>query len=597
MVRIMLFSRNQGPPRRVGVAAGGGVAPRNVLNRVALPHPVSQPRAESVRFGGVTGTLADRHWMSPKAFQNLLNIASTPYIGRLPDALRQAVEGSPKQVYQALDELAPLLRKLRNCDTDDLAFRIGPSNVPVTLHQIGSGSYGIVYRLTVNQQSFALKVYHHTTEVSTHGSYGESATGLYFSQQNLKDVARFHFGNPKAGWGVFELITSGMSVATRKGQSIKAFPVVLEDDRDVNRINGIRVDYGGILKSSQRRERKKLGGYPQATVNPDSGIQASNPSRLYNLPQDERYEAFLKLMQSKQPFALLDAVSQIDNLPEQWRYEAFNQAMHTGEQWVQAKAASKLFCLSPEFRVEAFRQAIQTTDIMVQANALSQLKCLPTEFRQEAFEWGIKTHIPALQSVVASEIYSLPEEFINTAFQRAMQTRDPLVQSNAALGISQLPPAFRHDAFEQAMQTEDPSLQEIAVSQLFSLPSEVIPTIYHRVMQTQNPMFQASAASQIGAYPWTFRQDAFQQAMKIQDPRVQASAASQISSLPPEDRQEAFEQALQTNNPDVQASAASQIYSFPKAFRPNAVQMYADAMARHGALQCVKDLTLITASA
>ncbi len=243
------------------------------------------------KFSGVTGTLQDRHWVSPETLQKLLNVSSTSYVGRLPVAFTSSMQESPKQVYQAFDELVHLLRGMRRLDDISFEFNIGNSKKPVTIQYVGSGAYGTVYKLTVNNQPFALKVYHEDNEVSSHGTFGESATGLYFSKKDLKDISKFYFGNPKAGWGVFEFVTKDMSPDKRKGQSIKDFPVSLGDDHGANSINGIRVDYGGISKGSKTVKIRNFDDYKKAIASNDTSVQASAASQIYDLPSEFIKEA------------------------------------------------------------------------------------------------------------------------------------------------------------------------------------------------------------------------------------------------------------------------------------------------------------------
>ncbi|MBY0402780.1 MAG: hypothetical protein K2X66_02700, partial [Cyanobacteria bacterium] len=219
----------------------GGVKPSLELfkKKSSCPQP---------QFGGVTGALQDRHWVSPETFQKALGVSSTPYIGKLPPvfvALMKETQESPKLVYQALDELMPLLRGLRS-NEGVFQFQIGRSKTPVTLEYIGSGERGTVYKLLVKDQAFALKVYHNNALVSSQGSFGESSIGLYLGKRPMRDIAQFYFGNPKAGWGVVEFIPNDKTSNSRPGKSIQTLSAVLRDNHSGNKINGVRVDYGGI---------------------------------------------------------------------------------------------------------------------------------------------------------------------------------------------------------------------------------------------------------------------------------------------------------------------------------------------------------------
>jgi hypothetical protein len=343
--------------------------------------------AESdLRFSGVTAALQDKRWISPSTFQKLLNVSSTPYVGRLPSEFTSLMQESPKHVYQALDELVPFLRGLAGLPDVSFEFHIGHSNKSMTLQYAGRGSFGTVYQFTVNNHPFALKVYHSDKGVLTHGTFGESATGLYFSKKVLKDISRFYFGNPKSGWGVFEFITQDISADKRKGGSIKDYPVSLEDDHGANSIHGIRVDYGGISKTNKTVTISNFDDYKKAMETQEPTVQARAASQIGVLPNELRQAAFQLAMDSKEPTVQLSAASQIGVLPNEFRKDAFQLAMDSKEPTVQASAASQIRSLPNEFIKAAFQLAMDSKEPTVQASAAIQIGVLPNEFRQAAFQ-------------------------------------------------------------------------------------------------------------------------------------------------------------------------------------------------------------------
>jgi hypothetical protein len=526
------------------------------------------------QFGGLTGALQDRHWVSPETFQKALGVSSTPYIGKLPPvfvALMKEFQESPKQVYQALDELAPILRGLR-CNEGVFQFQVGRSQTPITLQFLGNGSFGSVYQLSFKDQVFALKVYHKLDKVSSHGTFGESSTGLYLGKRPMKDIAQFYFGNPKEGWGVYELVTKDMRSHSRSGQSIESLSLSLGDAHSKNKINGIRVDYGGI--SSKDVIIRDFDDYKKAMASQDPTIQAKAASNIWGLPVRFEKEAFQMAMATNNPAAQVNAASNISYLLlKYYRKEAFQMAMDTNNPTVQANAAYNISSLPEDFRKEAFQMAMDTNNPTVQANAASNIYSLPEDFRKEAFQMLMDTNNPIVRANAASNISSLPEDFRKEAFQMAMDTNNPTVQANAASMISSLPNEFIKEAFQMAMDINNPTVQINAASMILSLPNEFIKEALQMAMDTNNPTVQINAASNVSNLPDEFRKEAFQMLMDTNNPTVQANAASNISSLPEDFRKEAFQMAMDTNNSTVQASAASNVSNLPDEFRKEAFQM------------------------
>ncbi|MBY0402781.1 MAG: hypothetical protein K2X66_02705 [Cyanobacteria bacterium] len=509
------------------------------------------------QFGGVTGTLQDRHWVSPETFQKALGVSSTPYIGKLPPvfvSLMKETQESPKQVFQALDELAPILRQL---SVDEAAFtcRIGRSKKPLTLQYIGNGSYGTVYALTVKNQSmqnqtFALKVYHKLDQVTYHGTFGESSTGLYLGKRPMKDIAQFYFGNPKAGWGVYELITSDMRSNSRPGQSIHSLPLTLGDEGGGNSISDIRVDYGGIL--------------PKVIF--PNGVEMRN------------LEDFKKIMACEGPAVQARATARIPWLSENSREEAFQLAIATPEPIVRESAASIIYSL-PDYAInDAFQRAMATHEPRVQANAASKISYLPKDNILAAYQLVMDTQDPTVQASAASIIRDLPENFRKKAFQLAMETQKPTVQAGAASAIIWLPDDFRKEAYLLAMATQDPQVQESVASRIPCLPSDFRKEAFLLAMASKSLATQAGAASRIPSLPKDYRKEAFLLAMATQEPSVQASAISGVYWFPEDFKKEAFRLAIATKNPTVHTRVASVVSYLPKEFRKEAIGLYVDAV-------------------
>lgn len=475
--------------------------------------------SEVLHFAGVTGNLRGRHWLSPGAFQKLLNVSSSPYVGLLPAALVQAVPSSPKHVYRILDELASLLEGEERRHTAfeqaliknnlRFEFKIGDSNTPVSLEGIDSGSQGAVYKLTINQQPFAFKVFYDKNQVSKyhHGNFGECSTGLYLSDRKWKDLASFHCANPQAGWALFEFISDEMTAESRVGSTYKNLQAILGDDGGSNCKNGIRLDYGGIYRGKQVNV-ETLDDFKQALKSEDPAIQSAAAWQIVRLPEEAVQEAFQLAMQTDIPAVQVNVINNLYLLPQDLKKEVFQRVMMTGNSVLQASAAGTIHCLPSAFRKEAFQQAMKTGEPSVQVQAVKSLASLPVEYRKEAF-------------------------------QQAMATGNPDVQANIVVYIKILDKTFQLEAFRQAIQTGHSLVQKNATQRLEFLSDGVMPEAFQLAMQTRKPLVQAAAACSISALPDGLRENAYKQAIRTGNRLVQASAASQIPFLPDEFTDEA----------------------------------------------------------
>lgn len=457
------------------------------------------------QFEGESKSLANRRWVSPETFQKLLKVSATPYVGRLPGPLLQAGTARPKQVFKALDELAALLRPLRFLQASEGAFTIGDSKVPVSLDYVGMGGYGAVWKVTVGEKSFALKVYHRLEEVFSHGAYGEIATGLYLSRKNIKDLVKFHCGNPPQGWGLFEFISPTDTLRNRSGVSLSTLPVHLKDDCAENRINDIVIDYGGIEKPSL--PLAEYADFAREIASKDIRRQRFALANMGVLNEALRQEVFLLAMATGVPSVQAKAVEKLLELPESFVSEAFQQAMATGVTEVQASAALSLFALDSSSSINGFKQLMATGNSRVQASAASKIDVLPSSFRREAFEMAMATGISEVQAAAAGT-RALPDDFKEVAYRIVIATGNPLSHANAVGLIQCLP--FKKDP--EVNRSNDNFKIEI----------------YATAMATGQPLIQASAAKQIFCLPERYQTKALALAMATDDPTVVTAAASGV---------------------------------------------------------------------
>lgn len=472
----------------------------------------------SVRFSGATHQLQGRHWLSAESFYAVLAKSATPYVGRVPSPLlKQVLPHSPKQIYQALDELAPVLRSLEAVHGD---FMLGEDQLPVAFQYVGQGSYGTVYRLTIGEQAYALKIYHDSGPDSLQdvlgGSYRENSLGVYLSKKRFntrrwRDISRFHFANPQAGWGVYEFVTK--PVAPRPGRSIESLPGIVKDRHRGNYIGGLRIDYGGILAYAHK--------------------QAAKVSASFWRPDIATLSDFESVFQHPNPHMQRQAVLQLQWLPGRQQLSAFEQVMASGKEPLQQEAASLIHRLHRRNRLVAFEQAMQTQRLSVQLAAVSQLPKLPEP--QSAYQNGFRSPHSEVRAATVrhlSHVYSSPSARL-AAFSEAMEMNVPIVQAAAASQIEWIPSRAQMEAGQQILQTGYPPAQEALAERLFWLSKPNRYPLFLALLQTGHADVQRAAISQIRWLPRRLRGEALNQAMQeVQVPSLQAWAAAQIRWLP-----------------------------------------------------------------
>ena len=104
--------------------------------------------------------IAKKHFVSADGLSKLLDLKASSYIGTLPKELLQC-SSSPKCILGTLDRLALILRELNSDNLPEFKVKLGEQDV--VCHEVKAGNYGRVFRLNVNDKSFAFKVFHNNS--------------------------------------------------------------------------------------------------------------------------------------------------------------------------------------------------------------------------------------------------------------------------------------------------------------------------------------------------------------------------------------------------------------------------------------------------
>lgn len=208
----------------------------------------------AIRFKGERTTrLAGEKLLSSAKIRTLLSKDTNPYLGKLPAAFSHpALEETP---LKFLDTLAQQLREdylpkhFTRTDAVGQPFLTG--------HYIGSGTFGHVYHLAINNEVFAFKLfnplrYDEKDWAPGHGPFAEPAAGLFLNARKVKDCIRFYTANPLARWQLAEYINPAalVKMENRPGTTtLDALGYRFYDWRKMNNyIHDIRVDLGGLIK-------------------------------------------------------------------------------------------------------------------------------------------------------------------------------------------------------------------------------------------------------------------------------------------------------------------------------------------------------------
>jgi hypothetical protein len=244
------------------------------------------PSTSSPHFQGLTASLRGRHWLSGDGFKDLVmhqkHQRGHEGVGVLPVPIVHLFANNPKQAFAFFNALSAELKQLTlmsqkvfTVSLNAISTQDKPIAIQLAFEDIGA--YGQVYKVSVPTRNprepikhYALKVYHLDADnlqtfcqnwpkqnihkdypgPTVHGTLHEQASGLFFSNEPIADLARFHVGNPIQGWALSEWVDYQADSASRPGPKLheKVKNLTIGDDKDDNHKGNIRVDLGGIYK-------------------------------------------------------------------------------------------------------------------------------------------------------------------------------------------------------------------------------------------------------------------------------------------------------------------------------------------------------------
>lgn len=397
--------------------------------------------------------IAKKHFVSPESLRKLLDFKTAPYIGTLPKELLLCTS-LPKAVLETLDKLAFALREL---NTDNLApFKIKFGNKEVICYSVNAGDYGRVFRLAMDDKSFAFKVFHNNSIVDIHGAYAEISSGLFLSNWKIKDLSRFYCGNPEAGWSLDSWVSSGSESLVCKGKSLddllERFDLEFVD-RDVNRnANEKRIwwDRGGIYKKSRFKEHSQeaevtqelevtinnLEDYSNLLKNLETRISAVRG--IKNIPISQIKDAFKMTLEYEDTRNMLIYIN--DYLPEEERMWLFDEMMKYPE--LRENALFIINYLSMNERSIAFKEGLKYDESRIPVTY--KITSMPVAERKDLVEFAISNY-PETREMIAYMIYFLPKEVVQSAFDFAMEYPECRLQLLGKINDLNLPKDFLKD--------------------------------------------------------------------------------------------------------------------------------------------------------
>lgn len=221
-----------------------------------MPISLFIPAREAVRpikvgFSGIEHT--DKYLTGMKLGLKLKKQPNN-LVGTLPAALHHI--GRDEELLTAFNQLGDLFRDLDVKNLPVLEGRL--LDRPFRLERLGSGKMGVGYRLDYQGQTYVFKTFKHrmfnTFSPRQHGPAGEMATGLFLSNFQINDCAKFYCGNFPL-WSLLEFILPDARPEQREGRplaEISAEQGLVITDRKHHNENphGVRYDIGGICAPS-----------------------------------------------------------------------------------------------------------------------------------------------------------------------------------------------------------------------------------------------------------------------------------------------------------------------------------------------------------
>lgn len=244
------------------------------LTDAVPPFQINDPQVAQ----GPTAELM-RTRLFPEEVDDVLNTFQTPWIGVVPDSFLKS-ETDPFKVFQVFDQFVGKITRLSESRYFDererkirrytnKRFKVGRQTVRAKIveNPTSLGFDGIVFELIADGKSYKLKIYRDEIDHTKRNRSGnlikvgprsEISDALHFMNIPICDLTYFHFGNPEAGWAVFEWFDFAQPISNRPGPRLRDVGM-LEDDHPylapaarTNSRGGMIFDHGRIEEQREQ---------------------------------------------------------------------------------------------------------------------------------------------------------------------------------------------------------------------------------------------------------------------------------------------------------------------------------------------------------
>lgn len=360
---------------------------------------------------------------SPMQFKRALEKSGKTYIGEITPEFKNCGI-SQKEVLSTFDRLSIALRNL-DCNFEEkwgsgsysislpkMKIKLGDKDASFV--KLGNGKIGHVYKLGVDGQPKAFKVFNDAARIDTHGSYAETGFNLALNRAGVNDCIDLYFAGP--GWSAVEY-GSVDSLAKKTGHIsvsdyLKSHGLFLGDDWGPNRgPGGIVWDLGGIEAQSYKHI-DTIDDFRQLFDSPLTRMSAGRKiSHLQSV--EERYSALMHCMQY--PETRAQAMRSCKYIPEKMRTEILSQGLDFSES--AGRAAFEIDLAPIADRSKLFKKALTKPE--ARTEAAKMIDHLPEgSDRLDAFMEAWK--YPECRPMATRCIKSLPSEKIKQVEELAM---------------------------------------------------------------------------------------------------------------------------------------------------------------------------------
>lgn len=415
---------------------------------------------------------------------------------------------------------------------------IGPKD-KIGIEFAGSGAYGNVYKLNVQNKNYAVKVFSSLDNISSNDNISLDYCNGNFFEQNIaqfltkkvpkrkKNLFHFYFGDIKNGIMVSEF-EDGANPFVRRGFDYRKVGLLLADEEHFaqkNNIAGKIIDIGCVDVMEHAKNKTLAYVFSKSMASQNAPYEILEKTLNWK-PSKIKNDRIKGVIYSFQNLSDENAKKCID--------EIFKHLSLDDNKEVFQYLAGNIFKVPSQYRKLCFDKLIKCKDKEVNISLAQNIDCM----RQDVFT--IVDSFKKLKSIndekvdflLTSKLYNLTPKQLESIYPLFLKKSTPEVRKNLLSNVPYLPDGEQQKYLKKLVDFGDKSFVDDFLKSIFFYNDKNIKSIGEYILKKGNIEQKRALSKNIKLFLIDDMTKVFENLYKLDDDVIKGNLSSNIELLP-----------------------------------------------------------------